>query len=214
MYSSFSLVTFKAAIQELLTLKPQELRPRSEKIHRELRLEDLMKVSEHFVLLTKLRFSHWSCWGFRSSGIWCCVLGWVASYRFKELSVSFFKGQGVQVQILDCLTFEDEGTVILWNNQEPLTQWHSDTSQNIWIIYATHFLGNVLCIHYYCHSSTLVPVWSVMNSTKESFYVCEGLANYLCSCSQYFKCLLGSYRRISMLYIWDCCSGILCIIDL
>jgi len=42
---SFSLVTFKAAIQELLTLKPQELRPRSEKVHRELRLEDLMKVT-------------------------------------------------------------------------------------------------------------------------------------------------------------------------
>ncbi|GFG37242.1 hypothetical protein Cfor_10937 [Coptotermes formosanus] len=42
---SFSLVTFKAAIQELLTLKPQELRPRSEKVHRELCLEDLMKVT-------------------------------------------------------------------------------------------------------------------------------------------------------------------------
>jgi len=106
-------VTFKAAIQELLTLKPQELRPRSEKVHRELRLEDLMKVSEHFVRPAKLRFSRWSCWGFRSSGIWCCVLGWVGSNRFKEHSVSFFKGQEVQVQILDCLTFEDEGTVIL-----------------------------------------------------------------------------------------------------
>lgn len=44
---SFSLVTFKAAIQELLTLKPEELRPRSDKVHRELRLEDLMKVSEN-----------------------------------------------------------------------------------------------------------------------------------------------------------------------
>ncbi|XP_069679944.1 ankyrin repeat domain-containing protein 27-like isoform X2 [Periplaneta americana] len=42
---SFSLVTFKAAIQELLTLKPSELRPRSEKVHRELGLEDLMKVT-------------------------------------------------------------------------------------------------------------------------------------------------------------------------
>jgi hypothetical protein len=58
MYFSFSLVTFKAAIQELLTLKPQELRPRSEKVHRELRLEDLMKVSEHFVLPAILRLSH------------------------------------------------------------------------------------------------------------------------------------------------------------
>ncbi|XP_023721770.1 ankyrin repeat domain-containing protein 27 isoform X2 [Cryptotermes secundus] len=43
--TSFSLVTFKAAIQELLTLKPKELRPRSEKVRRELRLEDLMKVT-------------------------------------------------------------------------------------------------------------------------------------------------------------------------
>lgn len=115
MYSSFSLVTFKAAVQELLTLKPQELRPRSEKVHRELCLEDLMKVSEHFVWPTKLRFSHWSCWGFRSSGIWCCFLEWVGPNRFKECSMSFFKGQGVQVQIMDCLTFEDEGNVILWN---------------------------------------------------------------------------------------------------
>ncbi|KAJ9579187.1 hypothetical protein L9F63_024706, partial [Diploptera punctata] len=40
---SFSLVNFKAAIQELLTLKPTSLRPRSEKVHRELGLEDLMK---------------------------------------------------------------------------------------------------------------------------------------------------------------------------
>ncbi|PSN51356.1 hypothetical protein C0J52_07920 [Blattella germanica] len=43
--TSFSLVTFKAAIQELLTLKPDSLRPRSEKVHRELGLEDLMKAS-------------------------------------------------------------------------------------------------------------------------------------------------------------------------
>jgi len=24
-----------------------------------------------------LRFSQWCCWGFRFSGTWCCVVGWV-----------------------------------------------------------------------------------------------------------------------------------------
>ncbi|KAK7861943.1 hypothetical protein R5R35_006314 [Gryllus longicercus] len=49
---SFSVVTFQAAVQELLRIKGSDLKPRSEKVHRELGLEELIKVTgevdEHF----------------------------------------------------------------------------------------------------------------------------------------------------------------------
>ncbi|XP_067014979.2 ankyrin repeat domain-containing protein 27 [Anabrus simplex] len=43
--SSFSLVTFKAAVQELLLVDASQLKPRSEKVIRELGLEELIKVT-------------------------------------------------------------------------------------------------------------------------------------------------------------------------
>nr|CAD7199085.1 unnamed protein product [Timema douglasi] len=42
---SFSLVTFKAALQELLQLNPDHLRPRNEKVLHELGIDDLIEVS-------------------------------------------------------------------------------------------------------------------------------------------------------------------------
>ncbi|GLH01746.1 Putative uncharacterized protein DDB_G0284213 [Gryllus bimaculatus] len=46
------VVTFQAAVQELLRIKGSDLKPRSEKVHRELGLEELIKVTgevdEHF----------------------------------------------------------------------------------------------------------------------------------------------------------------------
>ncbi|XP_049941242.1 ankyrin repeat domain-containing protein 27-like isoform X1 [Schistocerca serialis cubense] len=43
--NSYCLVTFKAAVQELLSLDPAALQPRSEKVVREMGLEDLFKVT-------------------------------------------------------------------------------------------------------------------------------------------------------------------------
>ncbi|GLH01747.1 Uncharacterized protein GBIM_07809 [Gryllus bimaculatus] len=49
---AMSVVTFQAAVQELLRIKGSDLKPRSEKVHRELGLEELIKVTgevdEHF----------------------------------------------------------------------------------------------------------------------------------------------------------------------
>ena len=43
-----------------------------------------------------LRFSWWCCRGFRPSGMWCCVTGWVILHLSKDCRPVIFKGQTVQ----------------------------------------------------------------------------------------------------------------------
>jgi hypothetical protein len=62
--------------------------------------------------------------GFRSSSLWNHVIGQVV---LKEQSI-ILQGQAVQVVFLDCLTVKVK-TLNPTKCQEPLTKWHSVTSQ-------------------------------------------------------------------------------------
>jgi hypothetical protein len=67
---------------------------------------------------------HWH-WGFMSSGLWCCSVGWVVS-DIPELTC-------------DCMTYEDGGTMILWkagnhwpNGTVPYPRSLDSTAASLW----------------------------------------------------------------------------------
>ena len=115
------------------------------------------------VTMWDLRFSQQYFWGFRSSEMWCLVVGWVLSITLKDI-------------MLSSVLFKQR-FLILWRNCFPshycelLSQQHS---------IAPGRAGCLLCWFQWPHSLNVCPVSGGLASTVGSLWVWLPLGPWMC----------------------------------
>jgi len=95
------------------------------------------------------------CSGFKSSGMWHSVTGWVVSDVSKDCSTFISKRQAVQEEFFStCLTVGDECITILWKVTHSVTQHHIPECWNS----QRHWCENLNCCIYLLMFNVVVVV--------------------------------------------------------
>jgi len=114
--------------------RPDHKDPNGSNVYRN---SDTRHTSAYFHKTRVLGFLKRRVWGFRCSGILCCVMGQWNPDVSKQCTASVFKDQHVLVLFQDLLTLESRTywrlkikNCVLSKRRNPITPWRSASSQN------------------------------------------------------------------------------------
>ena len=118
----------------------------------------VLLASLEYCVTTTTKHRRRSTWGFRSSGVWCCVTGWVVLDAMEEPSASMFKGQWLDAWKKALRPFE------MLRTTNPITQYHIPEVLNPQL--------------YRCGNLKFLLVFSVTNPFRSAGRITAGIMTY------------------------------------